>query len=142
MDLDLDGDIDIVQAVEGADGLFWYENNGSQSFTKNTIDGSPGSARSVSVGDIDGDGDLDISLTAYSSTNFYWYENNGSQSFTRRTISTDNHLFPILIDLDEDGDIDFVSHSTKDGSYRIVGTRMMALKTSHKILLLMIMEHS
>ena len=106
--------------MEGADALVWYENNGSQSFTKNTIDGSPGSARSVSVGDIDGDGDLDISLTAYSSTNFYWYENNGSQSFTRRTISTDNNLFPILIDLDEDGDIDFVSHSTKDGSYRIV----------------------
>ena len=25
-----------------------------------------------------------------------------------------------MIDLDEDGDIDFVSHSTKDGSYRIV----------------------
>ena len=119
VDLDLDGDIDIVQAVEGADALVWYENNGSQSFTKNTIDGSPGgSARSVSVGDIDGDGDLDISLTTYSSSNFYWYENNGSQSFTRRTISTDSHLFPILIDLDEDGDFDFVSH-INDGSHKI-----------------------
>ena len=120
VDLDLDGDIDIVQAVEGADALVWYENNGSQSFTKNTIDGSPGgSARSVSVGDIDGDGDLDISLTTYSSSNFYWYENNGSQSFTRRTISTDNNLFPVLIDLDEDGDFDFVSH-VNDGSNKIV----------------------
>ncbi|MEL1224118.1 MAG: FG-GAP-like repeat-containing protein, partial [Candidatus Neomarinimicrobiota bacterium] len=111
IDLDLDGDIDIVQAVQGADGLFWYENNGSQSFTKNTIDGSPsGSARYVSVGDIDGDGDLDISLTTYSSSNFAWYENNGSQSFTKNTISTDGHTFPVLIDLDEDGDLDFVSH--------------------------------
>ena len=120
VDLDLDGDIDIVQAVEGADALVWYENNGSQSFTKNTIDGSPGgSARSVSVEDIDEDGDLDISLTTYSSSNFYWYENNGSQSFTRRTISTDNILFPILIDLDEDGDFDFVSH-INDGSNKIV----------------------
>ena len=120
VDLDLDGDIDIVQAVEGADDdLVWYENNGSQNFTKNTIDGSPGgSARSVSVGDIDGDGDLDISLTTYSSSNFYWYENNGSQSFTRRTISTDNTLFPVLIDLDEDGDFDFVSH-INDGSNKI-----------------------
>ena len=119
VDLDLDGDIDIVQAVEGADALVWYENNGSQSFTKNTIDGSPGgSARSVSVEDIDGDGDLDISLTTYSSSNFHWYENNGSQSFTRTTISTDNHLFPILIDLDEDGDFDFVSH-INDGSNKI-----------------------
>ena len=120
VDLDLDGDIDIVQAVEGADDdLVWYENNGSQNFTKNTIDGSPGgSARSVSVGDIDGDGDLDISLTTYSSSNFYWYENNGSQSFTRRTISTDNILFPVLIDLDEDGDFDFVSH-INDGSNKI-----------------------
>ena len=120
VDLDLDGDIDIVQAVEGADDdLVWYENNGSQNFTKNTIDGSPGgSARSVSVGDIDGDGDLDISLTTYSSSNFYWYENNGSQSFSRRTISTDSNLFPVLIDLDEDGDFDFVSH-INDGSDKI-----------------------
>ncbi|MFL3004804.1 MAG: FG-GAP-like repeat-containing protein [Candidatus Neomarinimicrobiota bacterium] len=72
----------------------------------------------MSVGDIDGDGDLDISLTTYSSSNFYWYENNGSQSFTRRTISSDNNLFPVLIDLDEDGDFDFVSH-INDGSDKI-----------------------
>ena len=87
---------------------------------KDTIDGSPGgSARSVSVGDLDGDGDLDISLTTYSSSNFYWYENDGSQSFTRRTISTDNTNSPVLIDLDEDGDLDFVSH-INDGSDKIV----------------------
>ena len=38
IDLDKDGDIDIIAAAQGDDDLVWFRNDGSQSFTKLTID--------------------------------------------------------------------------------------------------------
>ena len=36
-DLDGDGDIDVLSASSGDDKVAWYQNNGSESFTKYTI---------------------------------------------------------------------------------------------------------
>ena len=44
-DLDLDNDIDIIVPLNPGGKLIWYENNGSQSFTENTIDASVGGPR-------------------------------------------------------------------------------------------------
>ena len=40
--------------------VLWYENNGSQSFTKSTIDASLVSGIIVRVNDLDGDNDMDV----------------------------------------------------------------------------------
>ena len=50
--------------------LAWYENNGSQSFTKRAID-SGNNGRAVAVADIDADNDLDISFDYIFIDNFF-----------------------------------------------------------------------
>ena len=60
-DLDEDGDYDIIAADNTNGHINWYANNGSESFTKNTIDNSDmTNAWDVEVGDVDGDGDIDV----------------------------------------------------------------------------------
>ena len=120
VDLDLDGDMDIIAGIYYDQDLVWFENNGSQSFTKRTVDGSlGGNANSVLAVDLDGDNDLDIVCGTYSSSVLFWFENDGSQSFTRYTIASGLTASPVAIDLDEDGDLDLVGR-VNDGSERIV----------------------
>ena len=61
-DVDGDGDMDVLSAsAEWNDVIAWYENDGSESFTKHGISTSdPYSAVSVYVADVDGDGDMDV----------------------------------------------------------------------------------
>ena len=81
-DLDLDNDIDIIVPLNPGGKLIWYENNGSQSFTENTIDASVGGPREAWPVDLDLDGDIDIVQAVEGADALVWYENNGSQSFT------------------------------------------------------------
>ena len=60
IDLDLDNDMDIIVPLNPGGKLIWYENNGSQSFTENTIDASVGGPREAWPVDLDLDGDIDI----------------------------------------------------------------------------------
>ncbi|MDP6144009.1 MAG: VCBS repeat-containing protein, partial [Candidatus Marinimicrobia bacterium] len=86
VDMDGDGDMDVVGAAFTEHDIAWFENNGSQSFTERTIEDSFLGARSVYAVDMDGDGDMDVVGAAYSDDDIAWFENNGSQSFTERTI--------------------------------------------------------
>ena len=83
--MDLDNDIDIIVPLNPGGKLILHENNGSQSFTENTIDASVGGPREASV-DLDLDGDIDIVQAVEGADALVWYENNGSQSFTKNTI--------------------------------------------------------
>ncbi|MCA9047661.1 MAG: S8 family serine peptidase, partial [Planctomycetaceae bacterium] len=120
IDLDRDGDIDIVSGNAYEDSLVWYENDGSELFTAHVISATVDDIAALSVVDLDSDGDLDI-VAGQNRTGFYdslyWFRNNGSQSFTRQTIyqasgATGTALgirtvFPL--DYDSDGDMDVVS---------------------------------
>ena len=112
VDLDLDNDMDFVVAAFDGDAIFWYENNGSQSFTQRTVVSSGIDApREIWLVDLDLDGDMDIISGIYNDQDLVWYENNGSQSFTKRTIDASlggsaNSVF--AIDLDGDNDLDIV----------------------------------
>jgi hypothetical protein len=75
--LDGDGDLDVVAAANVTDEIAWWENDGDESFTKHTIDGSFDGARSVIVTDLDSDGDVDVIGTARASVNggeIAWWE--------------------------------------------------------------------
>ena len=54
-DLDDDGDMDLLSASRLDDTIAWYENNGSESFTKHTISTTAALATSVFAADVDGD---------------------------------------------------------------------------------------
>ena len=112
VDLDLDNDMDFVVAAFDGDAIFWYENNGSQSFTQRTVVSSGIDApREIWPVDLDLDGDMDIISGIYNDQDLVWYENNGSQSFTKQTIDASlggsaNSVF--ALDLDGDNDLDIV----------------------------------
>ena len=113
IDVDSDGDIDVLSASENDDKIAWYENNGSTdpSFSATTISTSADGAQSIFAIDVDSDGDIDVLSASENDDKIAWYENNGSESFTARTISTSadgaNSVF--AIDVDSDGDIDALS---------------------------------
>jgi len=117
IDVDGDGDIDMLSASTSDDTVAWYENDGSQSFTKHDITTSGFQSVDVFAIDMDGDGDIDV-LSVYRPDTVAWYENDGSQSFTEHVITTSadvpNRVF--AIDVDGDGDIDVLSASAVDNT--------------------------
>lgn len=60
IDMDVDGDMDVLSASQHDDKIAWYGNDGSQSFTAHTISTSANDAFSVFAIDLDGDGDIDV----------------------------------------------------------------------------------
>ena len=116
VDLDGDGDIDVLSALIHDDKIAWYENNGSESFTAHNISTSADGASSVYAVDLDGDGDMDVLASSKDDDKISWYENNGSESFTTHTIATSaNAPFSVYaVDVDGDGDIDVLSASIHD----------------------------
>ena len=117
-DIDGDGDIDVVGTSGGegsdTDRIDWFENDGSQGFTKRTIDSTYGNAWGVYVKDLDFDGDLDVLSSASGADDVTWWENDGSPSdggWTEHTIEGDfdgaRHVY--AEDVDSDGDIDVLA---------------------------------
>ena len=108
IDVDGDGDIDVLGAARDADNITWWENDGFESFTEHTISSNFDGAHSVYAVDLDGDSDIDVLGAAMNSGNITWWENDGSESFTEHTIDTSfsNARSVYAIDLDSDGDED------------------------------------
>ena len=59
IDIDGDGDMDILIGSNRDDTVSWWENNGSESFTEHVITSTADQVRSVFAIDIDDDGDID-----------------------------------------------------------------------------------
>ncbi|MBF0188290.1 MAG: VCBS repeat-containing protein, partial [Magnetococcales bacterium] len=112
IDMDGDGDKDVVSASQDNHSIYWHKNNGSQSFTTQTASTTATSVESITITDLDGDGDKDILYTSINSGNgVYWLKNDGNQNFTTQTIST-TAVYPysvVVADMDGDGDKDIVA---------------------------------
>ncbi len=124
-DLDGDGDLDIVTAIDLESKVAWHENlNGLGSFgPQQIISSTNANCRSVIALDMDGDGDLDIVANSSGSINLTWFENlDGQGSFGPKIIINTNPT-PIYFnqivgfDLDGDGDMDILG--ANPGSDRI-----------------------
>ena len=94
VDLDQDGDMDVVYAVYGSDKIQWEKNDGNQNFTTLVIDDNINNPESIVAIDLDQDGDMDIVSNHTDFNRIVWYENDGNQNFTEQVISTnaDGHL--------------------------------------------------
>ena len=119
VDLDGDGDADVLSASSYGDNIAWYENLGGGAFSdQRIVTSAAGGAGSVHAADLDGDGDADVLSASSSSDNrIAWYENLGNGAFSeQRVISAevDGAHSVRAADLDGDGDADVLSASLND----------------------------
>ncbi|OLT56268.1 FG-GAP-like repeat-containing protein [Moorena producens] len=121
VDIDADGDLDILSASHGDDTVAIYENNGSQSFTKQVVDSTADGAYYVTAADLNGDGLMDIAAAAKVSNQVIGYFNTGS-GYTRTVLASGLGGVRSVIaeDVDNDGDIDLLAASVNDNSVRFL----------------------
>ena len=60
VDVDGDGDVDVISAAYDSDTVAWYENDGSQAFTERIITTRVDSPKLIFAIDVDGDGVVDV----------------------------------------------------------------------------------
>ena len=115
IDIDGDGDIDVLSASFNDDKIAWYENDGNENFSPHTISISSDFAYSVFAIDMDGDGDIDVLSARRGDYKTTWYENDGIENFAEHTIDSlsQQPQSVYAIDMDGDGDIDVLS-ATED----------------------------
>jgi hypothetical protein len=76
IDIDGDGDMDVLSASSGDDKIAWYENtDGAESFgAQNVISTAASGAQSVYATDVDRDGDMDVLSASFSDDKIAWYQ--------------------------------------------------------------------
>ena len=120
VDIDNDGDVDVLSASLSDDKIAWYENtDGLGNFgSQQIISTNANFAMSVFAADLDNDGDMDVLSASRQDDKIAWYENtDGLGTYgTQQTISlnADGAVAVYATDLDNDGDIDVLSSSIFD----------------------------
>jgi len=109
-DTDVDGDLDVLAI--GQEGVYLYENDGSQNFSEIFITDLGSDGNYVRVIDVIGYGDDYFDIVFPQSNQIRWIENHGSNVFGNQDILVSgvirsNYICPA--DIDGDGDTDFFS---------------------------------
>ncbi len=118
VDLDLDGDCDVLGAAQEGDFIAWWRNEGGDpiNWTMLMIDDNFDGATSVFAVDIDGDIDIDVVGSAWQANQIALWINNGQNpiGWTKQTIKSGFHFAheAYCYDLDQDGNIDILGSST------------------------------
>ena len=114
VDMDADGDIDVLGAAESA-RVVWWENTAGNglAWTEHALDTWFWGASSVYPADIDGDGDLDAAGAGYGADDVAWWENTAGDgsAWTKHALQEDldGARTVVVADVDGDGDEDIAA---------------------------------
>jgi len=117
VDIDGDGDIDVIGAAEQADEIAWWENTagGGLVWSKHSLQTGFNGAQSVHGADLDADGDMDVLGSAIYGDELSWWENlaGDGSSWSKHVLQAAyDGADPIDTgDLDNDGDLDVIGAS-------------------------------
>ena len=77
MDMDADGDIDVLGAAYYANDMIWWENmrGDGKTWREHVIDGDYANAHGIHATDVDGDGDPDVLGASVGLSDITWWEN-------------------------------------------------------------------
>ncbi len=119
VDLDGDGDLDVLSASSGDNKIAWYKNlDGAGTFgTQTIISLSVSRAFSVYATDLDSDGDQDVIAGARDGNKVVWFENQEGTLFGAEQLIASGVMgvrSVTAFDLDQDGDEDVLSASQDD----------------------------
>jgi len=122
IDLDGDGDLDVLGAAYTGHEIAWWRNNGGSplQWQKQTLGTGLTNACVAYACDLDDDGDKDVLGTAQGLGDIFWWRNDGS-SWQRFTITNNFYrVWPLhACDLDNDGDLDIIAGSSHQGNNQV-----------------------
>lgn len=114
IDLDDDDDMDILSTEFYNDAIIWWENDGSENWTKHTVSSNVDGAKTVCAGYLNNDDDIDIVAGGEYAESLYWWINDGSENFTEYSVSCDSGTVDIYIEkIDSDSYFDIVCAVSK-----------------------------
>jgi hypothetical protein len=119
VDLDFDGDLDMLGAAATGNDIVWWENNGDprrDNWTENPINQNFTGANFVYGADIDIDGDMDVLAVASGDSDIAWWQNDedrvsgviGFEDAAKIDDFFDGSSSVSASDIDADGDIDLM----------------------------------
>jgi len=114
VDIDLDGDVDVLGAAGGDSEIaIWYNEGGDPiNWQKQTIDSNFGMAHWVSSCDVDGDSIPDVLGAAFTHNDITWWRNGGGNPISWEEQTIDGMFSgPLTVkgaDVDGDGDNDVI----------------------------------
>lgn len=110
VDLDGDGDIDLIHPDGSDNNIAWLQNDGRGEFSERLLY-SQWNIKTIEATDFDGDGDMDVVYLSPVNDELGWFRNLGNESFLKVII--DNQLSTpqdfTVVDYDQDGDKDVVA---------------------------------
>lgn len=119
IDMDRDGDNDIVGSARLTGRIDWWENDGKQNFTRRPVSQNAPYAMGISVADLDGDNDLDVVCGLNQGKKLNWYENDGRQNFAEHTIANWVVDLVYLADVNKDGRLDVLASACEQGDNKM-----------------------
>jgi len=117
LDVDADGDLDVVVGATLTNTTSWSENLGGGVFGPPIVLSTTAASSATRQGDLDGDGDLDLVVVSLYNGLTNWFENVGGGAFVEIGVEVGSHAKGLDVgDVDGDGDLDLVRGGMSGGS--------------------------